>query len=100
MLGPPGSALEVRPVAQEDRLEALDQQVDVAEGVEVLAQGLGQRRTHAVETIHGPQQRQVALRDHDLLGGGRDVGAQGVRVEGYGRSLHDDVHDTLAAAMA
>ncbi len=41
--------LEVGPIAEEDGLEAVDEQVDVAKGVEVLCQGLGERRPHAVE---------------------------------------------------
>ena len=45
-------------------------------------------------------ERQVAVGDDDLLGGAGDVGAQGVRVEGYWRRSHDEVNDTLGAAMA
>ena len=37
-------ALEVAPIAQQYRLEAVDQQVDVAVSVEVLGQGLGERQ--------------------------------------------------------
>ena len=73
-LGP----LEVRPVAQQRRLEALDQDVGAAEGVEVLLSVSSERGAHAVQPLDRGDEGQVALRDHDLLGRARDVGAKGV----------------------
>ena len=75
-------ALEVRPVAQEGRLEAVDQQLGVAERVEVLPHGLRQRGAHAVQARDRVEQRQVPVGDDDLLRGVRQVGAQRVGVEG------------------
>ena len=75
-------ALEVRPVAQKGRLEAVDQQLGVAEGVEVLAHGLRERGAHAVQAVHRVEQRQVPVGDDDLLSGVRQVGAQRLGVEG------------------
>ena len=75
--------LEVRPVAQERRLEAVDQELGVAERVEVLAHGLGERGAHAVQPGHRLQQRQVAVGDDHLLRRGGEIGAKRVRVERY-----------------
>ena len=76
-LGAPRRALEVRPVAQQRGLQAVDEQGRVAEGVEVLAHGLRERGTHAVQAVDRLQQRQVAVGDDHLLRGVREVGAQG-----------------------
>ena len=76
-LGAPRRALEVRPVAQQRGLQAVDEQGRVAEGVEVLAHGLRERGAHAVQAVDRLQQRQVAVGDDHLLRGVREVGAQG-----------------------
>ena len=76
--------LEVGPVAQQDGLEAVDQQVGVAEGVEVLAEGLDERRAHAVKPLDRLDERQVAVGDDHLLRRAGDIGAQGVGVEEVG----------------
>ena len=78
-----GRALEVRPVAQERRLEAVDQKFGAAERVEVLVHGLGERRAHAVQPGHGVEERQVAVGDDHLLRRVGEIGAKGVRVERY-----------------
>ena len=56
-------------------------EVGVAERVEVLAQGLGERGAHAVQALHRREQREIPVGDDDLLRGRREVGAQGVGVE-------------------
>ena len=75
--------LEVGPVAQERRLEAVDQQLGAAERVEVLVHGLGERGAHAVQPGHGVQERQVAVGDDHRLRRVGEIGAKGVRVERY-----------------
>ena len=77
-------AFEVGPVAQERGLEAVDQQLGAAERVEVLVHGLGERRAHAVQALHGVEERQIAVRDDHFLRRRREIGAKGVRVERYG----------------
>jgi len=74
-------ALEVGPVAKDDGLEPVDQQIDVAEAVEVLAQSVDERRAHTVQAGDGLHERRIALGDHHLLRRGGDVGAQGVGLE-------------------
>ena len=75
-------ALEVRPVAQEGRLEAVDQQLGVAERVEVLPHGLRQGGAHTVQPGDRVEQRQVPVGDDDFLRGVREVGAERLGVEG------------------
>ena len=58
-LGAVLGALEVAPVAQQDDLEAVDQQVDVAVGVEVLGQGVGERPLDSEVLVHGLEEGQV-----------------------------------------
>ncbi|OFV80472.1 MAG: hypothetical protein A2W26_12230 [Acidobacteria bacterium RBG_16_64_8] len=72
---PVWGSLEIRPVAQKDGLEAVDEQIDVAKRVEVLSQGVGQRRAHAVQPLHGFQERPVTVRNRHLLHGTGDVRA-------------------------
>ena len=83
-LGAARRALEVRPVAQQRRLQAVHQQRRVAERVEVLAHGLRERRAHAVEPVDRLQQRQVAVGDDHFLRRVGEVGAQGFGVERHG----------------
>ncbi len=73
--------LEVGPVPQKDRLEAVDQEVHVAVTVKVFCQGVGQGHPHSVVALHSLQEGLVAVGNHDRLGRPGKVGPKGVGVD-------------------